>query len=136
MYFKGLFRQYNFVVSQLKHLTPKTTSFEISKMWSTNFLPSKLSEILGNLSIFQFIRSQQNCSNVKYLRQFFRYKEGSLDFQFSFDKLYVIYQLWEIKDDIQVVFQFPCLLFLVLSERKVLIFPGKGIESLPQTQIF
>ena len=50
-----LFRKYNFVVSQLKHLKSKTTSL-------------------------------------------------------FFGALYVIYQLSEIKDDIQVVPQFPCLL--------------------------
>jgi len=36
--------------------------------------------------------------------------EISLDFQSFFDALYVIYQLSEIKDDIQAVSQFPCLL--------------------------
>jgi len=36
-FYQGLFRKYNFVVSQLKHLTPNTTSLEISKMWSTFF---------------------------------------------------------------------------------------------------
>ena len=46
----GLFRKHNFVVSQLKHLTPKTAIPMISKMWSTIFSPSKLKELLGNLS--------------------------------------------------------------------------------------
>ena len=60
----------NFVASQL--------TVKKSAMWSTNFLPSKLTEILGNLFRFQFIKfeNQQNCSNVKYLCQFERYKEG------------------------------------------------------------
>ena len=40
---EGLFRKYNFVVSQLKHLTPlKLVVFWISNMWSTIFPPSKL----------------------------------------------------------------------------------------------
>ena len=36
--------------------------------------------------------------------------ESLLDFQSRFDARYVIYQLSEFKDDIQVVSQFPCLL--------------------------
>ena len=48
----GLFRIQDFVVSQLKHLTPKTTSLGISKMHGLPFSPSKLTEILGNLFKF------------------------------------------------------------------------------------
>ena len=36
--------------------------------------------------------------------------ESSLDLQSFFDAFYVISQLSEIKNDIQVVSQFPCLL--------------------------
>ena len=43
------YRKRNFVVSRLKHLTPKTTS----KMWSTNVVPSKLTSIIGYFSRFQ-----------------------------------------------------------------------------------
>ena len=49
----------NCVVSQLKHITLKTGSLGISKMWFTKFLPSKLTEIKGN-----FIKNKQNCRNV------------------------------------------------------------------------
>ena len=38
----GLFRIYDFGVSKLKHLTAKTTSLRISKMWSTNFFTYKV----------------------------------------------------------------------------------------------
>ena len=41
----GLFRKYDFVVSQFKHLTPKTTNLGVSKMWSTIFSPSKLTQM-------------------------------------------------------------------------------------------
>ena len=41
----GLFRKHNSVVSQLKHLTPKTAIPMISKMWSNIFLPSPFTEI-------------------------------------------------------------------------------------------
>ena len=37
-----IFRNYNFVVSQLKHLTPKTTSLLIYKIWSTIFFTLKI----------------------------------------------------------------------------------------------
>ena len=60
----GLFCKHYFLESQLKHLTPKTTSLGISKMWSFIFSPLKLAEKLGNLSRFQFIKNQQNYSNV------------------------------------------------------------------------
>ena len=53
------------VLSQLK--IPKTTSLGISKMWSIIF-----QELSGNLSKFQLIKNQQNCSNVLYLRQFLK----------------------------------------------------------------
>ena len=36
--------------------------------------------------------------------------ETSLHFKSFFDAIYVIYQFSEIKDNIQVVSQFPCLL--------------------------
>ena len=70
LFHASFFRKHNFVVSQLKHLTPKTTSLGISKMWSTNILPLKLTEILGNRPRFKFIRNQQNVSNCHYLRHF------------------------------------------------------------------
>jgi len=41
----------------LKHLTPKTTCLGISKMSSTIFSLSKLTEISGNLSRFQLIKN-------------------------------------------------------------------------------
>ena len=37
------------VVFQFKHLISKTTGLDISKMWSTIFVSSKLTEILENL---------------------------------------------------------------------------------------
>ena len=46
LFHAGLFRKYNSVVSQSKHLTPKTTGVGIFKVWSTIFMPSKLTEIL------------------------------------------------------------------------------------------
>ena len=46
LFHAGLFRKHNCVVSQSKHLTPTTTGVGIFKMWSTIFLPSKLTEIL------------------------------------------------------------------------------------------
>ena len=42
-------------------------------MWSTNFLPSKLTEILGNLSRFQLLKNLQKClisSILKIQRRF------------------------------------------------------------------
>ena len=63
MFQAGLFRKYDFVVSRLKHQTPKTNSLGISKMWSVIFSPSKFSGILGNLARFQLIKNQQNCSH-------------------------------------------------------------------------
>ena len=70
------FCKHKFEVSQLKHLTPKT-SLRISKMWPTIFLSSKFTEIFGNLSRFQFVKTQKKtCSYVWYLRQFLRYREG------------------------------------------------------------
>ena len=95
-YISSLFHAvlFRFPVRKLK---PKTTSLRIYKMWSTMFLPSELTEILGNSSRIQFIKTQQNCSS-------------SMDFESFFGALYIIYQLSEIKDDIQVVSQFPCLL--------------------------
>ena len=50
-------------------------------MWSTILAPLKLSEILINLSRFELIKSKQNLTNVKYLRQVWRYKEGRPHFQ-------------------------------------------------------
>ena len=97
--------KYDFVLSQLK--IPKTTSLGISKMWSIIFSPSKLTEISGNLAKFQLIKNQQNCKNVKKVDHIL---ESPLDIQSYFDSLYVISQLSQIKDDIQVVSQFPCLL--------------------------
>jgi len=62
----GLFYKEKIVVSPLKHVTLKTSSSGISKMWSTIFSPSKLTEIIGILFRFKFIKTQQNCSNVNF----------------------------------------------------------------------
>ena len=45
-------------------------------MWSTNFSPSKLTELLRYLPKFAFIKNLENCSNVQYLRKIERYNEG------------------------------------------------------------
>ena len=73
-------------------------------MWSTNFSPSKLTELLRYLPKFPFIKNLENCSNVQYLRKIERYNEGRPHFGilirssiFFFDAFYVIYQLSEIK---------------------------------------
>ena len=58
-------------VTQLKQLTWKNFRFGNSKMRSSNFAPSKLTEILRNLSML----------NVWYLRQFWRPKEGRPHFE-------------------------------------------------------
>ena len=47
--------------------------------------------------------------------------ESSLNFQSLFGALYTIYQLSEIKDDIQVVSQFPCLLGHPVIKLRLLI---------------
>ena len=61
----GLFRKHYFVASQLKHLTAKTASLGLSKMWSTNVVPSRLTEIIGYLSRFKLLKvNKQNCLNV------------------------------------------------------------------------
>ena len=99
----GLFRKHNFVVSHLKHLTPKTAIPGISKMWSTIFLPSKLTEILGD-SRFKFIKTQM--FNISIMLK--DTKKVDLILDSFFDALYAIYQLSEIKDDIQVASQFLC----------------------------
>ena len=57
----GLFRKYDFLLTAVKHLTLKTTSLGISTMWSTILSPSKLTEILENLSTFKLSKKQQNC---------------------------------------------------------------------------
>ena len=56
-----------------------------------------------------------NLQNTKSLDHIFK---SSLDFQSFFNGLYVIYQLSEIKDDIHVVFLFPCLLGHPVHEQK------------------
>jgi len=94
----GLFRKHDFVVSQLKHLTSETAIPEISKMWSTIFLPSKLTDILGDLSSFQIIKTQMFNISIKFKDT----KKVDHILESFFDALYVIYQLSEIKDDIQV----------------------------------
>jgi len=58
----GLFRMYNFAVSQIKHLTPKITWDFQNVVY--HFSPSKWKEILGNLSRLQIIIHHQNCLNV------------------------------------------------------------------------
>ena len=65
LFLAGLLLKYNFVVSRLKHLTPKTTSLGNFKMWTTIFLPSKLTAILGNLS--SLLKLKKNRLNVKYV---------------------------------------------------------------------
>ena len=65
LFHADIFRKYNFIVSQLKHLTPKTSSLGIFKLESTIFSPLKLTEILGNLSRFQIVKNKQNFSNVQ-----------------------------------------------------------------------
>jgi len=69
-YISSLFHAvlFRFPVRKLK---PKTTSLRIYKMWSTMFLPSELTEILGNSSRIQFIKTQQNCSSSMDFESFF-----------------------------------------------------------------
>ena len=102
-----------FAVSQFK---PKTTSLGVSKLWSTIFLPSKLTEILeicqdsSLLKINKTVQMFNISVNFKDTKKVDHILKISSDFQSLFDALYVIYQLSEIKDDIQAVSQFPCLL--------------------------
>ena len=78
-------------------------------MWSNIFSPSKLTEIAVAVCRLQFIKNQQNylkfniTVNFKYTRKVKHNLESSLDFQAFFDARYVIDQLSEIKDHIQVV---------------------------------
>ena len=98
LFHAGLFSKHNFVVSQFKHLTPKTTSLEISKMWSIIFSASKLSEILRNLSRFQFIEINKTDQmfnifvNFKDTKKVDHILKSSLDFQSLLDALYNIYR--------------------------------------------
>ena len=41
----GLLPTFDFLITQLKYLTPKTTSIGIYKMWTTKCSPSKLTKI-------------------------------------------------------------------------------------------
>ena len=106
----GLFRKYNFVVSQLRQLTPKTTVSGFPKCGLPFF---HLQNWRWYFSRFQLIKKQQKClispSNFYDPRKVDHILER-LEVQSFFNALYVIYQLSEIKDDIQVVSQFPCLL--------------------------
>ena len=87
-------------------------------MWSTNFSPSKLTELSRHLPKFQFIKNQENCSNVQYLRKIERYNEGRPHFGILIRSS--IFFFWCILchlsiienqiDDIQVVSQFTCLM--------------------------
>ena len=71
LFYAGLFRKYNFVVSQLKHLTTKTSSLGISKIWSTIFLPSKIDE-----DISKFVQILVNKKfTVKMLNIFVSFKD-------------------------------------------------------------
>ena len=112
-----LFRKYNFVVSQLKYLTPRTTSLGISKMWSTNFLPSKWTEIRGILSRFQFIKINKT---VQMFNISFSFKEDIIT-QIKFWKAYKIFNLFlmhlmsfikyrKLKTIFMSSLNFPCLL--------------------------
>ena len=57
LFLAGLLLKYNFVVSRLKHLTPKTTSLGNSKMWSTIFFTFKID---GDIRKFvQLIKTQK-----------------------------------------------------------------------------
>ena len=58
-----IFRKYNFEVSQLKHLTRKTNSLEISNMWSTVFSPSKMAEKIRRF--FQMFNISVNFKDTK-----------------------------------------------------------------------
>ena len=72
----GLFRKYDFEVSHLNHLAPKTTSLRISKMCSTLFLPQKLTEILKICPDFSSLKLDHIL-------------ESLLDFKSFYDALYV-----------------------------------------------
>ena len=80
-------------------------------IWSTIFLPSKLTEILKKkicpdsslLKIKKTVQMFNNSVNFKDTKIVGQILE-------SYYRLYAIYHLLEIKDDIQVVSQFPCLL--------------------------
>ena len=65
LFHAGLFNKINFVLSQLKHLTPKNTSLGISQMWSTICSPLKLTEILGTLSDSVLLKINLNGSDVE-----------------------------------------------------------------------
>ena len=66
--------------------------------------------------ICQDYKNQQNCSNIKFIRQCLRYKENRPCFGklirllVPFYVLFVINQKSEIKNNVQVVSQSPCLL--------------------------
>ena len=72
-------------------------------MWSTILLPLKLTELLGNLSIFQILKINKTDQMFNISVNYRKHKEGRP----QFGKLN--YQLSEIKDDIQIVSLFPCL---------------------------
>ena len=75
-------------------------------MWSTIFLHSKLTEILGNISKFQLIKINKTVYmfyisiNFKDTKKVGHILESSLDVQSFFDALNVIYQLSEITEKI------------------------------------
>ena len=71
----GLFRKHKFVVSQLKHLTPKTIiqSRDFQMQYIPFFSPSKLKKILGNL----FINTTVKMFNVSVN---FKIQEGTQHF--------------------------------------------------------
>ena len=60
----GIILLISFFSITAEYLTPKTTGFGISKMWSTICWPSILTEIVGNWSRFQLIKNQQSCLSV------------------------------------------------------------------------
>ena len=99
----GFFLKHNFVVLQLKHLRPKTRDFQNVVYL---FLPSNL----GNLSRLKFIENQQTVQMFNISVNFKDYFGKVIRLSIFFYVHSVIYQLLEIKDDIQVVSQFPCLL--------------------------
>ena len=98
----GLFRKLNFAVSQFKHLTPKTTSLGVSKLWSTIFKIDGDIRICPDSSLLKINKIVQMLDiSINFEdKKVDHILEISLDFQSLIDALYVIYQLSEIKDDI------------------------------------
>ena len=83
LFHAGLFRKNNFVVYvQLKHLTSNTASSVIFKLWSTTFLPSKLTEICPDSSWWKLNKTIRMFNiSVKYTKIVDFVLESSLNFQ-------------------------------------------------------